>query len=67
LTIATPAQGTYTISWPTGVLSTLHLQSSSSVVGPWSNVTNTPTTVNGQFQVTVSPGVSAQFYRLISP
>jgi hypothetical protein len=67
LTIASAGSGSFIISWPTNVLSTLHLQSSTSVIGPWSNVTATPTVVNGQFQVTSEPGVSDQFYRLISP
>ncbi len=67
LSIASPSAGSYVISWPTGVLSTLHLQSASSVAGPWSNVTNSPGVVNGSYQVTTSPGAAAQFYRLISP
>ncbi len=52
------------ISWPSPVGNYV-LQQSSSLVSPnWTMVPNSVTAVSGQNQVTVSPGASANFYRL---
>jgi len=59
------AGGTLVINWPATVSTQFVLQQSSSVAGPWANVGTAPT-VNGQYQVTISPSQTAQFYRLIA-
>jgi hypothetical protein len=53
------------ISCPKSAPLTYILQSSTNLIsGKWVNVTNTPITANGTFQVTVPVSVPADFYRL---
>jgi hypothetical protein len=42
------------------------LQQSSTVLGPWANVSATPTFSNGVDTLVVTNAASAEFYRLIS-
>jgi len=67
LAVAPGAAGAVLISWPTTAASSFALQQSSSLVGPWANVTNMLTQVGGRNQVSVTASASAQFYRLMSP
>jgi hypothetical protein len=67
LSVGRGTGGTVLISWPATVSSSLALQQSSALTGTWSNVATSPTVVNGQYQVAVTPSGAAQFYRLILP
>lgn len=67
LTITRGAAGSVVVSWPVSVSSSFVLQQSTTVSGPWTDVTTTPTVVNGQNQVTLSPGTTTAFYRLVVP
>jgi hypothetical protein len=52
-------------TWPTNTFLTYILQSSTNLMSAdWVNVTNTPITTNGTFQLTVPLSASADFYRL---
>ncbi len=57
--------GTAVVSWAVSVSTLFTLQESDAVTGPWSNVTTTPTVVNGENQVTLTPSGNTAFYRLI--
>lgn len=61
-----PAGADAIVSWPTNGTGGFQLQSSASLTGggSWQNVTNTPTTVGADYQVTVPLAGPAQFYRL---
>lgn len=63
--IATISGSNLVVSWPASA-SGYYLYSSASLdsQASWSKVTTTPTTVGQYFQVTVSRGAKAQFYRL---
>ncbi|MGO9200355.1 MAG: LamG-like jellyroll fold domain-containing protein [Limisphaerales bacterium] len=52
------------ISWPATVATFFVLEQSSSLAGPWSNVSTSPVVLNGQNQVSVTSSNTAQFYRL---
>jgi hypothetical protein len=67
LSIAQGTAGSVIVSWPASTSSSFGLQSSSSLAGPWSAVSTTPTIVNGQNQVTLTPGPAPGFYRLVVP
>jgi hypothetical protein len=67
LTIATGPGGTFLIAWPSTTASSYVLQQSSSLTGPWANVTTTPMQANGNYQVSVTATAGAQFFRLLSP
>jgi hypothetical protein len=58
--------GNIIISWTTNAVAGVQLQTTSAlgVAASWSAVTNTPVVVGGQYQVSVPPAGSAQFYRL---
>lgn len=56
-----------TLNWSSGVATNLVLQQSSSLTGPWANVSGTPALVGGQYQMVVTPTISKQFFRLSSP
>jgi hypothetical protein len=56
-----------TISWTSSVGDYVLQETSSLLSTNWATVTNVPATVNGQNQVTVAPGGSAEFYRLSLP
>ena len=65
LTIAV-LESNVVISWPTNVVAGAQLQTTS-VLGAaanWTAVTNSPTTVNGLYQLSVAPAGHAQYYRL---
>jgi hypothetical protein len=64
LSIASGTNGTMVITWPATVSSLYSLTRSSSVVGPWSNVSAQPVLTNGVYQTTVTSSGSAQFYQL---
>jgi hypothetical protein len=53
-----------TISWTSSVGEYTLQQNSSLLSTNWVTVTNAPTVVNGQNQITVAPGGIAEFYRL---
>ncbi|HZM05896.1 MAG TPA: immunoglobulin domain-containing protein, partial [Candidatus Saccharimonadales bacterium] len=59
--------GTLVLTWPVGTPGFL-LQQNSSLNNPanWVNATNVVTLVNGQYQATVKPTGSTEFYRLSS-
>jgi hypothetical protein len=67
LTIAAGAGGTFLIAWPSTTASSYVLQQSSSLTGPWANVTTTPTQANGNYQVSVTATAGPEFFRLLSP
>ena len=64
LYISLAGNGNITISWSAGTGLNYHLQQSASVTGPWTNVSTTPTLVNGYNQIVASPTGATQFYRL---
>ncbi|HEX3716380.1 MAG TPA: immunoglobulin domain-containing protein [Verrucomicrobiae bacterium] len=59
------AGGTLVISWPATVSTSFVLQQGDSLAGPWSDAGTSPS-INGQYQVTISPQAVARFYRLIA-
>jgi hypothetical protein len=69
LSVSRAANGSVVISWPETISSSFVLQQSETLTGPWSNVETepTPNPASPQYQVSISPSVSAQFYRLILP
>ncbi|HEX4120784.1 MAG TPA: LamG-like jellyroll fold domain-containing protein [Verrucomicrobiae bacterium] len=71
VSVGRAAAGSVVISWPETITSSFLLQQSDSLTGPWSDVITPPTpnpvSPEYQVQVTVSPAVSAQFYRLNLP
>ncbi|HEX4120953.1 MAG TPA: immunoglobulin domain-containing protein [Verrucomicrobiae bacterium] len=64
MSVAHAAGGMLEISWPASVSTRLTLQQSDSLAGPWSNVGGA-TSVNGQYQLSIQPSLTAQFYRLM--
>ncbi len=64
LSIAGGAQGTVVVSWPSSVSALYNLQQTAALNGRWVNVPGTPAIVGSQYQVTVTPGTGALFYRL---
>ncbi len=69
LSVGPAPGGSVLISWPETIASSFVLQQSMAANGPWSNVATppTPNPANAQYQVTISPTNSAQFYRLDLP
>jgi hypothetical protein len=67
LSIVNSGGGNSTLSWSGGVLTNMVLQQSSSLSGPWANVSPTPTLVGNNYQVVVTPAGSTKFFRLFSP
>jgi hypothetical protein len=59
--------GNVLVSWPTNGMAGVQLQTTTALgaAASWTTVTNSPVIVNGQYQVSVPPTGSAQFYRLI--
>jgi hypothetical protein len=67
LSIARGAPGSVVVSWPSSASSLFELQQTTALNGTWSKVSATPTVVGSQYQVTLTPGTSAVFYRLVLP
>jgi hypothetical protein len=67
LSIAKGTGGAILITWPSTTATTYVLQQSSSLIGPWANITTTPSQVNGNNQISVTAPPSTQFFRLKSP
>jgi len=63
ISVATQANGSFTLSWPTNIVCHLQVQTNSIVSGNWSDlpVTTSP------YVVTPDPTQTAVFYRLASP
>jgi hypothetical protein len=51
------------VSWPSETAANWVLQSAPSVNGTWLNITNTPTSVDGQFGVLLDKKSDEQFFR----
>ena len=67
LSIRLAAPNTVVVSWP-GPSTDFRLQQKNNLAATvWTNVPATPVFTNGQNQVTVSPALGIQFYRLIYP
>ena len=66
LVIANTSPTTCTLSWSGGVLTNQVLQASSSLGGPWANVSTIPVLVGNQYQVVITSGGGSQFFRLVS-
>jgi hypothetical protein len=67
LSIQPVAPNAVVVSWP-GPSTDFRLQQNSGLApANWVDVTNTPVFTNGQNQVTVSPTVGSQYFRLIYP
>jgi hypothetical protein len=64
LALAKGAAGSVIVSWPVSVSSSFVLQESTTVNGPWTTVTTTPTVVNSQNEVTLTPGTTTAFFKL---
>jgi hypothetical protein len=64
VSVAHAAGGSLQITWPETVSTRFVLQQASSLAGPWTNIGGTPI-VNGEYQVTIAPSQTAQFYRLV--
>jgi hypothetical protein len=67
LAVARGTPGSVVISWPLSVSSLFMLQETAALNESWTNVNVTPTLVNSENQVTLSPGTSNSFYRLTLP
>jgi hypothetical protein len=67
LSIARGTAASVVVSWPVAGSSSFVLQQSTLVNGPWSSVTNTPTVFGSDNQVTLTPGTTTAFYRLVNP
>jgi hypothetical protein len=66
LTAQKAAGGGLVFIWPTG--EGIVLQENTNLTGPnWVNVTNTPSIVGGNDQVTINPGATNLFFRLAIP
>lgn len=66
LSIVKSGASSYTLSWPGGAATNLVLQQSSSLTGPWVNVSATPVLVGSQYQVMTTSTSDTQFFRLSS-
>jgi hypothetical protein len=66
LSIVNSGGGSYTLSWSGAAATNLVLQQSSSLTGPWTNVSATPVLVGNQYQVTTTSTEDIQFFRLSS-
>jgi hypothetical protein len=64
LSVARKSAGTVVVSWPVSVSTLFVLQEATVLNGTWSNVTQTPQVVNGENEVTLTPGTSTAYYRL---
>jgi hypothetical protein len=67
LSIAKGPSDTVLITWPSSTATAYVLQQSSSLSGPWANVTATPTQVGDNYQISFTATPSDQFFRLESP
>ncbi len=67
LSIGSGPSGTVLVTWPLTTPAGFVLEASSSVTGPWANVTTTPTQVNGNYQISVTASGTAQFFQLVAP
>jgi hypothetical protein len=67
LSVARGTPGSLVISWPGSVSTSYGLEQSTTVNGPWSAVTTTPSLINSQYRViiTPTPGTHSAFYRLM--
>jgi hypothetical protein len=64
LSVARKSAGTVVVSWPVSVSTLFKLQQSTTLNGTWSNVAQTPQVVNGENEVTLTPGTTTAFYML---
>jgi hypothetical protein len=66
LSVATGKTGSVVVSWPVSVASLFVLQESATVNGPWTSAALPQQVVNGQNQVTLTPGTgnSSTFFKL---
>jgi hypothetical protein len=67
LSVTRGAAESVVVSWPVSVSSLFVLQASPALSGPWSDVSEVPVVVDSLNQVTLTPGTSTAFYRLIVP
>ena len=63
ISVASPSNGNFTLSWPTNIVCHLQVQTNSPVGGNWSDLPGT----TSPYVVTPDPNQSAVFYRLASP
>jgi hypothetical protein len=66
LTVQNAGGGLLLLTWPTGTAGYLLQQNSTLSASGWVNVTNVPTVINNQNQVTVTSSKKTEFYRLSS-
>jgi hypothetical protein len=67
LSIAKGPSDTVLVTWPSTTATTYVLQQSSSIKAGWANVTTTPSTVGGNYELSFPVTGSDQFFRLLSP